>query len=88
MRWSKETSGTGLTTTENWEFAIGAKEEMKEGVTVLAARRKKEWESIPVCRLRQKKIGAAKPTINYCWWSRVGVNETTQNLRKRKGRRS
>jgi hypothetical protein len=50
---------------------------MKEGVTVLAARRKKEWESIPVCRLRQKKIGAAKSTINYCWWSRVGVNETT-----------
>jgi hypothetical protein len=64
VRWSKETSGTGLTTTENWEFAIGAKEEMKEGVTVLAARRKKEWESIPVCRLRQKKIGAVKPTIN------------------------
>jgi hypothetical protein len=49
---------------KNWELAIGAKEEMKEGVTVLAARRKKEWESIPVCILRQNKIGAVKPTIN------------------------
>jgi hypothetical protein len=32
-----------------------------------AERREKEWELIPVCRLRQNKRGAAKPTINYCW---------------------
>jgi hypothetical protein len=38
-----ETSGTGLTITKNWEFAIGAKRK-KKGHEI-AARRAKEWKS-------------------------------------------
>jgi hypothetical protein len=38
-----ETSGTGLSTTKKWEFAIGAKRK-KKGLEFLA-RRTKEWKS-------------------------------------------
>jgi hypothetical protein len=71
-----ETIGTGLATTEKWEFTIGAKRK-KKGHEI-AARRVKDWDSRKEYQIEPEERKSAKPKIICCWWSWIGVRANNE----------